>query len=121
MIVTGIFWVVRGEIVADKHVFEAENTKKEFMDFPFSHFDLWDKLSKKRFPYADFATFSRGRLLYCVREKRYYLYLDACITQSQTERLLLFFGLEKDEVCIARDEHYRCDRCLKKAFRGEEK
>lgn len=121
MIVTGIFWVVRGEIIADKYILETENTKKEFMDFPFSHFDLWDKLSKKRFPYADFATFPRGRLLYCVREKRYYLYLDACITQSQTERLLLFFGLKKDEVCIARDEHYRCDRCLKKSISGKEK
>ena len=117
MIITGIFWVVQGEITTDKYIYERENEEKDFMDYPFSHFDKWDDLSKDRFPYADFATFPRGRLLYFVKEKRYYLYLDPCITQAQTDRLLSVFGLEKEQVRIAYDEHYRCDRCFKKNFK----
>lgn len=119
MIITGIFWVVRNEIIADKHIYASEEADQDFIDYPFSHFDKWDDLSKDRFPYADFATFPRGRLLYCVKEKRYYLYLDPCITQEQTDRLLSFFGLKKEQVRIAGDEHYRCDRCLKDAFKGK--
>lgn len=116
-IVTGIFWFVRDEMIADKYVYEAVTADRDFMDYPSSHFDMWEKLSKSRFPDADFATFPRGRLLYFVKEGRYCLYLDPCITECQTERLLSSYGLEKNEVCIARDEHYRCDRCLKKIFR----
>ena len=117
MIITGIFWVVQGEITTDKYIYERENEEKDFMDYPFSHFDKWDDLSKDRFPYADFATFPRGRLLYFVKEKRYYLYLDPCITQAQTDRLLSVFGLEKEQVRIAYDEHYRCDKKKKKVFK----
>lgn len=116
-IVTGIFWVVRGEIIADKFNYEIDNSDKDFLDYPYSHFDRWENLSKNRFPYSDFATFPRGRLLFCFKEGRYYLYLDRCITLQQTEKILVFYGLKKSEVCIARDEHYSCDKCCKKLFK----
>ena len=61
---TGIFWFVCGEMIADRYdyIFEAQK-HSDFIDYPHSHFDMWDKLSKNRFPYADFATYPRGRLL----------------------------------------------------------
>ena len=119
IIITRSLWVVQCEIITDKYIYEWENDEKAFMKYPFSCFDKRDELSKDRFPYADFATFPRGRLLYFVKEKRYYLYLDPCITQAQTDRLLSFFDLEKEQVRIAYDEHYRCDRCFKKVFKGK--
>lgn len=115
IIKTGIFWFVCGEMIADRYDYDIQDfAQKDFIDYPYSHFDMWDKLSKNRWTYADFATFPRGRLLYCVKEGRYYLYLDRCITEQQTDLLLSFYNLGKDEVYIARDEHYSCDKCCRK-------
>ena len=68
IIKTGIFWFVRGEIIADRYDYIFEEQKQgDFIDYPHSHFAMWDKLSKNRFPYADFATYPRGRLLFDVK------------------------------------------------------
>lgn len=116
-IITGIFWVVHGKIFADKYVHYIDNTHKDFIDYPFSHFEMWENISKNMFPQADFATYPRGRLLYCVREKKYYLYLDSCITKQQAQQLVLFYDLPQEDVLILSDEHYSCDRCCAKKLR----
>ena len=109
-------------MIADRYDYDMEDfSQKDFIDYPYSHFDMWDKLSRNRFLSADFATFPRGRLLYCVKEKRYYLYLDPCITKQQTDLLLSFYGLREDGVFITRDEHYRCDKCFGKIISQEDK
>ena len=74
---------------------------------------MWDKLSKNRFPYADFATYPRGRLLFDVKRGQYLLYLDRCITDEETKKLIKFYGLEKDLYILSRDEHYSCDKCCR--------
>ena len=114
MIKTGIFWFVRGEIIADRYDYILEEQKQSaFIDYPYSHFDMWDKLSKNRFPYADFATYPRGRLLFDVKNGQYLLYLDRCITDEETRKLIKFYDLEKDRYILSRDEHYSCDKCCR--------
>lgn len=114
IIKTGIFWFVRGEMIADRYDYALEEKKQsDFIDYPYSHFNMWDKLSKNRFPYADFATYPRGRLLFDVKRGQYLLYLDRCITDEETKKLIQFYGLEKDSYILSRDEHYSCDKCCR--------
>ena len=114
MIKTGIFWFVRGEMIADRcdYIFDEQN-QSDFIDYPYSHFDMWDKLSNNQFPYADFATYPRGRLLFDVKNGQYLLYLDRCITDVETKKLIQFYDLEKDGYILSRDEHYSCDMCCR--------
>lgn len=114
IIKTGIFWFVRGEMIADRvnYAFE-EQEEKDFIDYPYSHFEMWDKLSNKRFPYADFAAYPRGRLLFDVKKGKYLLYLDRCITDTEIKMVIKFYDLEKDKYILSRDEHYCCDRCYR--------
>ena len=114
IIKTGIFWFVRGEMIADRYDYTLEEKKQsDFIDYPYSHFDMWDKLSKNRFPYADFATYPRGRLLFDVKRGQYLLYLDRCITKEETKKLLDFYDLVKERYILSRDEHYSCDKCCR--------
>ena len=114
IIKTGIFWFVRGEMIADRYEYTLEEKKQsDFIDYPHSHFDMWDKLSNNRFPYADFASYPRGRLLFDVKNGQYLLYLDRCITDEETRKLIQFYGLEKDSYILSRDEHYSCDKCFR--------
>ena len=115
IIKTGIFWFVRGEMFADRYDYNIENhAQKDFIDYPYSHFDMWEKLSKNRLIGADFATYPRGRLLFDVKQGKYLLYLDRCITTEETKRLITFYELEKERYELSRDEHYSCDKCFRK-------
>ncbi len=45
-------------VIADRYDYTLEEKKQsDFIDYPYSHFDVWDKLSNNRFPYANFATY----------------------------------------------------------------
>ena len=59
MIKTGIFWFVRGEMIADRcdYIFDEQN-QSDFIDYLYSHFDVWDKLRNTRCAYAHFATYA---------------------------------------------------------------
>ena len=62
---------------ADRYDYNIEShAQKDFIDYPYSHFDMWEKLSKNRFIGADFATYPRGRLLFDVKQGKYLLYSE---------------------------------------------
>ena len=110
---TGIFWFVRGEMIADRYDYDTKDfSQKDFIDYPYSHFDRWDELSRNRFTYADFATYPRGRLLFDVKRGKYLLYLDHCITAQEIKQLVVFFELEKEPYELSYEEHYSCDKCF---------
>lgn len=111
---TGIFWIVHGEIMYCVDVKTVDDaTRKDFVNYNQSHFEMWDVVSKGRFPYSDFATFPRGRLLYDVNKAKYYLYIDPCITNKQVKQLVQSYELRADEYEMLYDEHYSCDKCAK--------
>ena len=60
----GIFWAVPNKWEGGWSFYEVKKTYQlsdanslGFIDYPYSHFDVWDKLSNNRFPYANFATY----------------------------------------------------------------
>ena len=112
---TGIFWVIRGEIVFDRESREV-GEGEDFVNYSKSHFDMWEKLAagkkiKGRRVWGDFATFPRGRLLYDVRARRYVLYADKCVTPSDIRRIKKALGIERKRCEVRVDEHYSCDKC----------
>lgn len=112
---TGIFWVIRGEIVFDRESKEI-SVGEDFVNYSKSHFDMWDKLTagktiKNRLVRGDFATFPRGRLLYDVKARRYVLYADKCVTLSDVRKIKKAFGIERKRCEVRGDEHYSCDKC----------
>jgi len=113
-VITGIFWVVNGEIIADKKIALIGANNNGWIDYPYSHLRKWGVLSKRRFPNADFATFPRGRLLFNIKENGYVLYADKCIADKEVFTLKKYFGIECEPVRIANDEHYICGKCREK-------
>lgn len=111
-VVTGVFWVVNGKIVADKKMESTSNARSgEWVDYRLSHYAVWDKLTGGKYQNADFATYPRERLLYNVKEGGYVLYADRCVTEENVVALEKFFGIENQSVRVARDEHYSCAGC----------
>lgn len=113
----GIFWAIDGEVYA---YFETRETNKLTerekqsgrVDSDLEHFAAWDKELAKRFFDADFATFPRGRVMFDTNKNRHIIYADRCITVEQVVRVKGLFQTINAQVC--RDEHYRCDKCMKK-------
>lgn len=121
-ITVGIFWVIRGKIYSKKQQkeTEAEKTKKRVestgkIDSDFGHFETWDTLCAREYPSADFATYPRGRVLFDLKKQEYILYVDECVSDEETEKIVALFKLSKYR--IERDEHYACDKCINKKTR----
>ena len=107
---TGIFWFVDGEMVWD---FSQEKIGgNRFVDYPKSHFAMWDYLRNGRFEGSDFATYPRGRVLYDTETEKYKVYADRCITDDQIREVLelMEVGFVVWQRCF--DEHYSCDKCI---------
>lgn len=100
---TGIFWVVNKNLIAD--ITEIESTAdKGFVNYPQSHFEMWDKLKPKG-ARGDFATHPRGRLLYDVANGKYKLFVDQKISKKTLDQLVKLIAAEAP-LEILHDEHY---------------
>ncbi len=115
----GIFWVIEGEIFAYVQSIEAALQKERFrakrtgvVDSSFAHYKKWDEDLSKEYPYADFATYPRGRVVFNVERKEYIIYVDECITNGEVARIVKKFDL--DTYRIDYDEHCSCDSCIDK-------
>ena len=108
----GIFWYIDQLFITKLQRKEPDNlsSKTGKVDSDFSHFYMWDTLSTA-FPYADFATFPRGRVIYDLDCRKYIIYSDICIPNKKIKR----FAKRNNLIpfLINRDEHYHCDKCLK--------
>ena len=77
----------------------------------YEHYTAWDEELAKKFSGADFATFPRGRVMFDIKESRHVVYADKCITDKKIE--LIEILCETISAIVCRDEHYRCDKCMK--------
>ena len=114
MVRVGIFWVIRGKVyykLQEKDESVIKNITNK-IDSDFGHFYEWDDLCGKLYPRADFATFSRGRVLYDTKEARHIVYRDECITEEELKKVIAAFNLSVYQVLT--DEHYSCDKCIKR-------
>lgn len=115
----GIFWYIDRSFLTklQKKEPDALSLKTGKVDGDYAHYYVWDELCAT-FPDSDFAsssdidfaTFPRGRVLYDIKKRSYILYSDLCIPDQRLD----LFAKEHDLLpyMIARDEHYRCDKCM---------
>ena len=107
----GIFWFVRKKFLSV--IQQREDSELSAVtgkvDSDYSHYDTWDVFGGA-FPYADFATYPRGRVMYDLNNGRYIVYSDRCIPDRFIDEYARQNGLVP--YVIERDEHYRCDYCL---------
>ena len=117
-VVVGIFWVIHGKIYAkwqekdkEKGAAEKRTVLTGKIDSDYGHFEKWDETCAALYPYADFSTFPRGRVLYDVQKEEHILYADRCISTKKLGEIATL--CEAKEYRVERDEHYRCDKCMK--------
>ena len=113
----GIFWIIGGTVypyIEDRET-DKLNAREKLsgkMDSDLEHFTSWDKELVNRFPNADFATFPRGRVMFDTKQNVHLIYADKCINAEGIAHIKALFQTINAQVC--RDEHYRCDKCVKK-------
>ena len=108
----GIFWCIDQLFISKLQLKEPDGLSLKIgkVDSDYSHFYMWDTFSAA-FPYADFATFPRGRVIYDLNCKKYIIYSDICIPDKEIKRFAKRNKLTP--FLISRDEHYQCDKCLR--------
>ena len=105
-----IFFYIEKENRFLIHKCENEEALKygEFLNFPESHMEIWDKYYYKKYG-VDFDYFPRGRVVYNINKKIYYIYHDKCI--KDLSEILKYYENEKYKICT--DYHYKCSKCNK--------
>ena len=106
-----LFFVVNGKFLI--HSCKKENGEKygDFINYPQSHMEVWDKYYYKKY-HVDFDYFPRGRVVYNIKEDKYYIYHDRCIKDLSS-----IIGKESTEQLeIREDFHYQCHTCNKKLY-----
>ena len=81
-----------------------------YLNYPESHFDIWNRFYLVKYN-KDFDYFPRGRVIYNIEEKCYYIYHDNCIKEEELKEITDKY---KDKnYKILKDMHYSCHNCNK--------
>ena len=103
----GIFFVVKGNLLM--HNCSLDNAEKygDFLNYPKSHMEIWDEYYYSKYK-VDFDYYPRGRIIYNVKEQKYYIYYDKCL-----ENDIKNLGIipENEDVKLLKDYHYQCHKC----------
>lgn len=116
MINVGIFWAIPdkdfGQSVLEFHksFYINEADGNGFINYPYSHYDVWDDEVKGLGD--DCYKYPRGRVIYDVNKNKHLIYSDKCISQSAINEIVELFEIKNYKLC--RDEHYVCRRCEKR-------
>ena len=100
----GLFFVVRDKLLLHKVQLEDAEKYGDFLNYPESHFDIWEKNYEKLY-HVDFDYFPRGRIVYNTKENTFYIYYDKCLEGKLDELIQDFEG--------ENDFHYQCHKCNK--------
>ena len=96
-------------------IHKCENEESElygdFLNFPESHMDIWEKYYKNKYK-VDFDYYPRGRVVYNTKEDCYYIYHDKCI--KDLEEILKYYQNTNYKICT--DFHYQCHNCNKQYY-----
>ena len=104
-----LFFFVRGELLFHDCSLEDGEKYGDFINFPCSHFDVWDELYYGKY-HVDFDYYPRGRVVYRQADDTYFIYYDKCMEP--------FIGLVTEKYAGRKfemhyDEHYQCYKCNK--------
>ena len=116
MIKVGIFWAVP-DGKGGQHVLHiskrcelSEANCLGFINYRYSHFEIWDYLRGKRT--KDCYRYPRGRVLFDAEADKHIIYADKCISSESIEKVAELFEIEEYE--LRGDEHYVCRGCEKR-------
>ncbi len=113
LVYVGIFWAIPNEIDEGsvlefkKGYYTNEADGRGFINYPYSHFKVWDDEVKSLGD--DCCKYPRGRVLYDVNRDRHRIFADECVSQEAIDEIAELFDIENYELC--RDEHYVCASC----------
>lgn len=108
----GIFFIIDSKIHYIWEPLIKYKSGKEYIDSSFSHYDFFWSLKCKYPKYRDddyeYEEFSRGRVLYNVKEKTFYIFGDPLIIHDAKyyRKLIKGFRLQNQKIKIENDEHY---------------
>ena len=121
MVKAGIFWAVpngaggQSALEFSKSFTESEADANGFINYPYSHYEVWDDEVKGLG--NDCYKFPRGRILYDTKTNKHRIFADECVSEETVDELVNFYGIKEFELC--RDEHYTCPRCAARRRREE--
>lgn len=113
IIKVGIFWVIPdkdfGQSVLEvcKSYCDNEADKNGFINYPYSHYEVWDEEVKGLG--GDCYKYPRGRVIYDAKNNKHLIYADKCVSPSAIDEVVELFEIENYRIC--RDEHYVCSFC----------
>lgn len=112
----GLFFYVKGKLLAYKAAPEESEVYGDFLTCSVSHDEVWRERTGLKTPY-DFDYFPRGRVVYNIRDDKYVVYIDKCLDEPvYINKIVEAFGLKNNVCVIGFDEHYQCHRCNKEYY-----
>lgn len=116
IIKVGIFWAVpdgsggQSALEFSKNCIPAQANKLGFVNYPYSHFEMWDKVNSGIWV-DDCYYYPRGRVIFDINRNKHLVYADKCVSKQVIIQLVKLYGIEDYE--LLRDEHYVCPKCMK--------
>lgn len=102
----GIFFYCNGKMELFKVDVDLAEDYGDFRIYPYSHDEIWEKNLRMKYK-KDYDYYARGRIMYNKSEKRFWIYSDKCIPNSEIEKI----GNMLEEYLLLEDEHYVCHKC----------
>lgn len=112
----GIYFFVGNEVLMEAVPLDQGEKTEISIDHKGSHFDYWEKLipktaAEKKFKARSYDAFSRGRVLFHLKRKKFIIYRDKCIKEDRISIIKEKFGLEGTACDLEYDVHYKCADC----------
>jgi hypothetical protein len=106
----GIFWLYKGQVLAQATSLEAGVDSPESIDSPFDHVRIWPNFQAKHqeLRHLEYEEVPRGRVLFLKRGKRFMVYLDKKLLR-QRRRIQQTFHLPATRTSFTTDPHYLTD------------
>ena len=112
----GIFFVIKNELFIESTPLSlAEPYGDDFLIHPGDHAHFWKEVIrvKEALSGSPYDYFPRGRVLFNVKEGRYWVYVDKCTLRDSKMVAEIFsrFRLPEEETEVRLDSHYQCHAC----------
>ena len=116
----GIFWSVDNVLVIDRATLAAAEPYGDCLTHPVGHYELWERWRKlgawrlaalrlpARIVASEYDEHPRGRVVYERPPNRFVIYADRRLQEPETiAAIRRVFGLDKAEVEVRSDAHYK--------------
>ena len=106
----GIFWIYKSTIYFKSVPVDKVDPIDGFVDSDFAHYEVWDEIfsQNKDFYLYEYEDIPRGRIVYDLKNKRYIVYTNSKIINSQEAKKLIreAFHLQNEQISFRFDAHY---------------